>query len=812
MHPFRVLARFGVVCLTLTLGALFSAPAAVAAGGAGTAGWNISTQYPEAVNILDAIACASATTCVAVGDMNTGMGANDYSGVILGTSDGGSTWNRQAVPSGLVSVSSISCPSATTCFALGLNSSGYYDIVGTTDGGSTWNVVFQGIYDSLTPSGDTFDPVNVSCGSVTDCVIVGTFFTTPTPPSTLSEPAGGAIIATTNRWSSWAPQAAPSGVVGLSQVTCASAATCESVGFTASSTQANAIIGTSDGGSTWVGQTVVAGDTNLNGIACSSSTTCEAAGRTSNSGALVGTTDGGSTWVSQSVPAGIANLNGVACSSSTTCEAGGQSSRAGALVGTADGGTTWTRQTPPTGLTSVLDIACPSTTACEALARDPGPTAITTTDSGSSWATQAVSQGAFSLNGIACPIATTCRAVGQTDNNSYPTSYGFIVSTTDGGATWSQKDVLSANTILTGIACPTTAVCEAVGDGPSAAAIVGTTDGGSGWSSQVAPPGIQQLFGIACPTASTCEAVGVLNKGGGAILSTTDGGSTWSIQRLLSRDTYVTSIACPSATTCETVGGNSTAGVIFRTTDGGTTWSRRGLPLQVIALSGIACPATSTCKAIGYGPTGNVVLSTADRGSTWTSRSLPFAGEPVGNFGAIACRTATNCEVVGQQPLSVPPATQGTILGTADGGSTWNSQSVPSGIAALSDVACPETVTCFASGRGQGAVGAMVLSESTTPPTTSMLIPANGATVSGASVLLDAGASSPTGIGSVVFEVSGGALRHQVVGTGTSSVYGWYASWNTTGVPNGTYSLRSVATDAQGFSAEGVPITVTVKN
>ena len=43
--------------------------------------------------------------------------------------------------------------------------------------------------------------------------------------------------------------------------------------------------------------------------------------------------------------------------------------------------------------------------------------------------------------------------------------------------------------------------------------------------------------------------------------------------------------------------------------------------------------------------------------------------------------------------------------------------------------------------------------------------------------------------------MSGGTLTNQVIATATPTIYGWLAQWNTTTVPNGTYSLESVATD-----------------
>jgi hypothetical protein len=73
-------------------------------------------------------------------------------------------------------------------------------------------------------------------------------------------------------------------------------------------------------------------------------------------------------------------------------------------------------------------------------------------------------------------------------------------------------------------------------------------------------------------------------------------------------------------------------------------------------------------------------------------------------------------------------------------------------------------------------------------------------------------ASATGNVTSVQFEVTGGTLSNHVVGTATATVYGWVARWNTTAVPNGTYTLQSVATDASGNSSTSAGITVTVSN
>jgi hypothetical protein len=97
------------------------------------------------------------------------------------------------------------------------------------------------------------------------------------------------------------------------------------------------------------------------------------------------------------------------------------------------------------------------------------------------------------------------------------------------------------------------------------------------------------------------------------------------------------------------------------------------------------------------------------------------------------------------------------------------------------------------------------------PPTTSVILPAAGATIQGSEVL-DAVASSQNGIASVQFEISGGSISDRVVGTGVSTIYGYLNEFNTTTVPNGTYTLQSVATDNQGLSTTSAPVSVTIAN
>jgi hypothetical protein len=65
----------------------------------------------------------------------------------------------------------------------------------------------------------------------------------------------------------------------------------------------------------------------------------------------------------------------------------------------------------------------------------------------------------------------------------------------------------------------------------------------------------------------------------------------------------------------------------------------------------------------------------------------------------------------------------------------------------------------------------------------------------------------------VSYEVSGGPsnLSDQVIRNGHCHAL-WLAQWNTSTVPNGTYTLQSVASYAGGVAGTSPGISVTVAN
>jgi uncharacterized protein YjbI with pentapeptide repeats len=89
--------------------------------------------------------------------------------------------------------------------------------------------------------------------------------------------------------------------------------------------------------------------------------------------------------------------------------------------------------------------------------------------------------------------------------------------------------------------------------------------------------------------------------------------------------------------------------------------------------------------------------------------------------------------------------------------------------------------------------------------------PSNGAVV-GSKTFLDAAAADVPGVIKVVYQLTGETLKNHVIAKATPTYFGWLAKWDTTKVPNGTYTLMAVGTDAAGHIDRSTPVTLTVSN
>jgi len=286
--------------------------------------WKVSQKFQRSqIRSFAGISCPSATTCYAAGIDGTFV-----------TTNSGTTWTALTLqPSGGGSYS-IACPSTMTCYT----SDGR-----TMDGGKTWSAYST----EASPSG------SIACPSTTTCYRVGSY----------------GILVTTDSGTSWQLGAMASGTEGYQYaIACPSVTTCFAVGYDSSYNAE--ILGTIDSGATWKVQTRPPGVLDLPAIACPSVTTCFVLGSLyvppgTETEIIAATTDSGATWRDRALN-GVYSGGGISCPSTTTCSAIPASGR-GPILRTVDGWTSWNNETFPSGTNLLTGVACPSTTICYAV-------------------------------------------------------------------------------------------------------------------------------------------------------------------------------------------------------------------------------------------------------------------------------------------------------------------------------------------------------------------------------------------------------------------------------------------------------------
>ena len=305
-------------------------------------------------------------------------------------------------------------------------------------------------------------------------------------------------------------------------------------------------------------------------------------------------------------------------------------------------------------------VSCSSAVSCFAVG---GANVVATTYDGAGWTSVTAPPHVFDLVTLACPSRARCLVAGSRDGDA-----GAVYATADGGTTWRIQSAAVPGGFFLAISCASRAVCVATGNG---GAVFSTVDAGRTWHGQ-SLTNVSLINGIDCVTTTVCEAVAYSGHADafGVALRTTDGGLSWVEQPLPSSVPFPEAVACPSIDTCVAVGQNTVlngsrqVGVIAVTRDGGTTWRRRQVPDGYTNLSGVDCPDIAMCEAVGYGP--KAVLGTVDGGRTWTPQ-----GPATTVLRGISCPNPSTCTAVGETDTG-----RGAIYRTTTGGSTWRRQPI----------------------------------------------------------------------------------------------------------------------------------------
>ncbi len=189
---------------------------------------------PAGAGGFSAVACASRTTCVAVG-YNTKVTA----GVIILSADGGATWHRVAVPAIASKLLSVTCPTPTWCQASGLH------YVPTTDGSLiTSGVELQSLDGGKTWHSQTL-PFNISIAESVSCLPSGSCLLVGADGQISGQV--GAMSTTTDRGATWLDHDDLVHASMLTSATCVTAAFCVEVGVSASLASSVAYLSTVSG-------------------------------------------------------------------------------------------------------------------------------------------------------------------------------------------------------------------------------------------------------------------------------------------------------------------------------------------------------------------------------------------------------------------------------------------------------------------------------------------------------------------------------------------------------------------------------------
>lgn len=261
---------------------------------------------------LEAVTCANASSCTAVGAISDGS-YGGLAGLVLHWN--GSRWTRTAVPPPghniALHFSGVACPAASLCYAVG----GSYNSVIYRWSGGSWSreVAFT-----------TGDLESVSCADSTDCVAVG------------GGTSGPFIVRLHGGTWQVDQSAAPSNSAAtLESVSCATPTVCVATGYTGDLGSEQTLAERFDGTQWWADDVTLPGSTRtseLTGVSCARTTDCWAVGdRRDQTQGLQPQLQhwDGTQWTAVTVaaPPGFAGarLDAVSCSSSTACVTVGSS-------------------------------------------------------------------------------------------------------------------------------------------------------------------------------------------------------------------------------------------------------------------------------------------------------------------------------------------------------------------------------------------------------------------------------------------------------------------------------------------------------
>ncbi|HXQ61388.1 MAG TPA: IPT/TIG domain-containing protein [Acidimicrobiales bacterium] len=442
-------------------------------------------------------------------------------------------------------------------------------------------------------------------------------------------------------------------------------------------------------GTRWSAPVTVLADDVLASVSCASSTLCAAVDF--NGQAFI---YNGHHWSAPDAIDVPAAMPSVSCApASTLCIAlSGDLGPYGFIYN----GTTWSSAVlmDGSGTTGMASVSCPTTTFC--LAFDVSGNVVSSTDGGTSWSPYSSVDSTGSPESVSCSSATFCAMV---DSNGYAFAFN--------GTTWSAGDHIDGSR-LNSVSCVTSTFCVAV-DGHSDGFV--TTTAGASWNGSVGiGPGnfADSLTSVSCPSTTFCpivDSIGqVFNYNGG-----------WTSPVLIDTGpSDLTSVSCLSSVFCVAVDDRGDA-----LTYDGAAWST---PTNIDnrSLVSVSCATETFCVAVD-----DLGLAFAYDGQTWSGNILDegpldavsctatpttfcVAVDGSGNEFTITPGTSSNGNIdTSNQMTSVSCATASFCVTVDDAGnaltwdgSAWTLDGGVNATNALTSVSCTTAPTTFCTAVG----------------------------------------------------------------------------------------------------------------
>jgi hypothetical protein len=223
------------------------------------------------------------------------------------------------------------------------------------------------------------------------------------------------------------------------------------------------------------------------------------------------------------------------------------------------------------------------------------------------------------------------------------------------------------------------------------------------------------LSGVSCPSTTFCIAVGEYTYGPDHTLVEQWNGTRWTIvsspnpKEFQHTPSWLSGVSCPSTTSCFAVGSyqpSSDREVTLIEHWNGRSWSIMasptpgdGTPFQSGGLAGVSCPSTSSCFAVGSFEGRGLIEHW--NGSVWTiMNGVPTPPNGHAPLDAVYCPSPRSCFAVGSSSVEYADFTSGLVehWNGRGGWSIMAGDPSPGRFDDLSGVSCPSPKSCFAVG------------------------------------------------------------------------------------------------------------------